>query len=1792
MATLTGKKIKNTYDALIKIEDNNTISSTPKQLTDGLGNSTALYLSSTKLGIGTSPTEQFHITGAAKIGGNLTVVGNLTVNGTTTHVDSTIIEVGDNMIELAKDNTANTKDIGWYGTINSGGEKYVGIKYDAGSGVVTPTFELGLTLNEPGNTADWSVKGKLVIGALDATGGTFSGQVTIPLTPINNAHAASKKYVDDSVDGLIDGSGTANDVVMWQDSDTLTDAPIAISGNNSTFAGDVDIEGGLLAVGQGNNGENRIEIGKDRTTNGYAYIDLVGDATYTDYGFRIIRDNTGANAATTIVHRGTGDFVIKTNEAANLKFSTSNTNALTLDSLQNATFSGTISSGDITIEDTNPNLTLSDTSTTNLIHEIKSSSNNLRLSADTNDVDASTKIEFWTDGVERLEIGSSNVTLKTDILPNTDSTYDLGSTSLRWANVWADNINGGSVVNGSGAAERIAIWSDSDTLSYNDNLKWDGEKLIVESGNSSTSSNTISITHTRNDSNVSTQAVKIDANFSGADTTTADRSNAGLYIDLDSGADGDAANEVRSYGVWVDARITGYNDLLRGGYFRVESNNTTEKTAEIVGVYGDATHDSSSTNGGVSNMYGVRGVAAIQDYGDVDNAYGVHGLVQIANNRNANVDVVHGLYGEIQIDEATALSYGDMYGVRSVIDNNEGSVPTFSGQQYLFRGDYQGTKKTGAYGIYCEGDKHYFTNKLGIDYTDPQQSIHVVNTDGANIILNSNTGAENNGIFMTEGAASSPYTNGAYVHYDSTNNAFKIQTGSSTLTTRLTIARDTGAATFSGDVDVNGGELKISGNYAKLYFVDTAGSDEDAYIVNNANGLFFGKTNSPSGSNDILSLDLSNKNATFAGDVTILEDLYATNNNLKLHAGGTHVLNIDVNRHVYPNTHNSTDLGYSTSLAFKDLYLSGNAYFGSDGHAQKVYKDTVTINNSTYTTIATVNGDTLASGVRLNVTGTSGSVVIDVDAKIMVQHYRDILIQATSGYYRQIYIKVVSNNNEDFAIELKRDTGGSETTTSVNVEIIPLSSEEITFTNSHSYNSLSHEHFTEYGESWSSNDPGASGRFNLSIKDDGAKIKLGAGKDLQIYSENNDGYINSVTDDLFIRATDNIYIQPQGGENGITLTGNAGVFLYYNNSQKLETTSDGVNVGNSANISMSSGSAGQLRVLGNGYTGAIALDGDAMHIYHNSSSRDLILGTNETARLTINGSSGNATFSSDVFIPVAKRLYFGGGSHTYISEDVNDRLRFFCGGLEFMRFTEDTADTITFYREAFFEKELNVRSSSGDLEISGDTSGNVYMNSKAGEIRWRANGSSVNSMTLSSSLLSINEHVKISDNLNFSLFNSNGSGSSGKLNMPRGGAITFYGDTSLNHSIMSKNASGTTADDIRINSYGAVTINLDSNNNNSANANFKIGKHGNHSGGITDLFEINGENGDCTIEGDLTVNGDVSFGSNTFDSIVTTSAYGDQNTQEDASNIPSTTGAEFLRIQHPSYTDGRYTTEIAKVDRGGGLPIYIRESFGSANSFSNIARFGSHTQNSEKFEVFGNAKFDGIEVEKNGGNGDIICSRVAGVGMKIQAQASVGVLATTTNHRLDLRTNSNTRMTIDNNGRVGINDTSPSAQLDVLNAASGRYSGAFDYNSTNGNVGCMKFRLSGGSTSPSFVDFIYGTSLVGFISTSGSSTFYSTSSDYRLKENVVELTGALDRLDNLQPKRFNFIEVPDETVDGFIAHEITDIVPEAVIGEKDAVDENGNIIPQGIDQSKLVPLLVAAVKELKAEVESLKNQLM
>jgi hypothetical protein len=129
------------------------------------------------------------------------------------------------------------------------------------------------------------------------------------------------------------------------------------------------------------------------------------------------------------------------------------------------------------------------------------------------------------------------------------------------------------------------------------------------------------------------------------------------------------------------------------------------------------------------------------------------------------------------------------------------------------------------------------------------------------------------------------------------------------------------------------------------------------------------------------------------------------------------------------------------------------------------------------------------------------------------------------------------------------------------------------------------------------------------------------------------------------------------------------------------------------------------------------------------------------------------------------------------------------------------------------------------------------------------------------------------------------------------------------------------------------------------------------------------------------------------------------------------------------------------------------------------------------------------------------------------------------------------------------------------------------------------------TASKTHVIFYNPNGTVGTIATSGSATAYNTSSDYRLKENVTPVSDGITRLQQLKPSRFNFIVDPDKTVDGFLAHEVQTIVPEAITGEKDAVDDEGNPIYQGIDQSKLVPLLTAALQEAIAKIETLEGMI-
>jgi hypothetical protein len=229
-------------------------------------------------------------------------------------------------------------------------------------------------------------------------------------------------------------------------------------------------------------------------------------------------------------------------------------------------------------------------------------------------------------------------------------------------------------------------------------------------------------------------AQKIDANFSGADNTTSDREQGGLWLDIDSSADGDLSDEHRLYGIYNDVRFTGFTDMVQAARIYVESNNSSETVTTVYGVNGVAVTDSNA-NGGIGTMIASRGQASVQDAGSVGTAIGVEGRVDITSSRTTDVGTTSAVKGEIQIDAYTAITYGDAIVFDAVFDNNEGSTNTNT-NSYLFKGDYQGTRNaTNVWGIYVEGDKHYLQGNLGINVTDPDAQLEIVNSSGGSYRL-------------------------------------------------------------------------------------------------------------------------------------------------------------------------------------------------------------------------------------------------------------------------------------------------------------------------------------------------------------------------------------------------------------------------------------------------------------------------------------------------------------------------------------------------------------------------------------------------------------------------------------------------------------------------------------------------------------------------------------------------------------------------------------------------------------------------------------------------------------------------------------------------------------------------------------------------------------------------------------------------------------------------------------------------------------------------------------------------
>ena len=238
-------------------------------------------------------------------------------------------------------------------------------------------------------------------------------------------------------------------------------------------------------------------------------------------------------------------------------------------------------------------------------------------------------------------------------------------------------------------------------------------------------------------------------------------------------------------------------------------------------------------------------------------------------------------------------------------------------------------------------------------------------------------------------------------------------------------------------------------------------------------------------------------------------------------------------------------------------------------------------------------------------------------------------------------------------------------------------------------------------------------------------------------------------------------------------------------------------------------------------------------------------------------------------------------------------------------------------------------------------------------------------------------------------------------------------------------------------------------------------------------------------------------------------------------------------------------------------------------------------------DITGTVTTDGLTVDGGSRFNDYI-----NFGGSISTPQTAAAIYRPADNQLAFSTANSERMRIDSSGNLLLNKTSTQAAGDGFFVKS---DGVFAFTGSVTTSGPLGYLYNEGSTAGGFrfLSFRLGSfAEVGTITTNGSSTVsYNTSSDYRLKENVEYDFDATTRLKQLKPARFNFIVDADTTVDGFLAHEVQSVVPEAITGTHDEVDDDGNPVYQGIDQGKLVPLLVKSLQEALDKIDTLETRL-
>jgi uncharacterized protein YaiE (UPF0345 family) len=278
----------------------------------------------------------------------------------------------------------------------------------------------------------------------------------------------------------------------------------------------------------------------------------------------------------------------------------------------------------------------------------------------------------------------------------------------------------------------------------------------------------------------------------------------------------------------------------------------------------------------------------------------------------------------------------------------------------------------------------------------------------------------------------------------------------------------------------------------------------------------------------------------------------------------------------------------------------------------------------------------------------------------------------------------------------------------------------------------------------------------------------------------------------------------------------------------------------------------------------------------------------------------------------------------------------------------------------------------------------------------------------------------------------------------------------------------------------------------------------------------------------------------------------------------SGTAAQNFTLYQPAAPDG--TVRLANGNSGTTTDLVTVTSAGNVGIGTNAPAEKLHVDGAVRVT---RSAYPFIEWQQTGSTG---VGQVAMNGNTFEIRA-------TTSNPLAFYTNNTERARIDSNGNLLVNRTSAyndgsigTPSLQVNGVVGARAAAAF---------------ISNGTGSVNIIGFVNPNGTVGAINVSGSGTTYVTSSDYRLKHDIQPMTGALAKVAALKPVTYKW-NADDSQSQGFIAHELQEVVPECVTGEKDAVDTDGQPKYQGIDTSFLVATLTAAIQEQQAIIEQLK----